>query len=77
MGLWAKLRKNAGSLPAVCVTIGATANPSSIVVAIHPIELVIGHALRGHAGPSAMVSLLDPLYPLLHMRVKSNDTWYR
>jgi hypothetical protein len=31
----------------------------------------------GHAGPSAMVSLLDPLYPLLHMRAKSNDTWYR
>jgi hypothetical protein len=53
------------------VTIGAMANPSS-TVAIHPIELVIGHALRGavmaalplvigHAGPSAMVSLLDPL----------------
>jgi hypothetical protein len=70
------------------VTIGAMANPSSIVVAIHPIELVIGHALHGavmaavplvigHAGPSAMVSLLDPLYPLSHMRAKSNDTWYQ
>ena len=70
------------------VTISATANPSSIV-AIHPTELVIGSALRdavmaalplviGHAGPpSARVSLLDPLYPLLHMRAKSNDIWYR
>jgi hypothetical protein len=72
------------------VTISATANPSSIV-AIRPTELVIGNALRGgvmvalhvrnlvsgHAGPSAMLSLLDPLYPLLHMRAKSTDTWYR
>ena len=77
--------------PSVClVTISATANPSSIV-AIHPIELVIGHALRGgvmaalharnlaigRAGPSAMVSPLDPLYPLLHRRAKSTDTWHR
>jgi len=71
------------------VTISATANPSPIV-AIRPKELVIGSALRGgamalrvrnlvteHAGPSTMVSLLDPLYPLLHMRAKSSDTWYR
>ena len=71
------------------VTISATANPSPIV-AIRPKELVIGSALRGgamalrvrnlvteHAGPSTMVSLLDPLCPLLHMRAKSNDTWYR
>ena len=69
------------------VTISATANPSSIV-ATRPTELVIGSALRGgvmaalplvfgHAGPYAMVSLLDPLYPLLHMRAKSSDTWYR
>ena len=72
------------------VTISATANPSPIV-AIRPKELVIGSALRGgvmvalrvrnlvtgHAGPSAMLSLLDPLYPLLHMRAKSNDTWYQ
>jgi hypothetical protein len=66
------------------VTISATANPSSIV-AIHPTELVIARALRGdvtvalhvgnlvtgHAGPSAMLSPLDPLYPLSHRRAKS------
>ena len=87
--MYFSVRHNRANKAAV-VTISAMANPSSIV-AIRPTELVVGHELRGgllaalhvlnlvtgHAGPSAMRSLLDPLYPLLHMRAKSNDTWYR
>ena len=47
-----------------------------VMVARHSamVALRVRNLVTEHAGPSTMVSLLDPLYPLWHMRAKSNDT---
>jgi hypothetical protein len=80
------LENEKGSTLCLPVTISATANPPSSTVATHATDTVIGHTLCGggmaalphaRAGTSAMVSLLDPLHPLLHRHAKSSDTWYQ